>query len=220
MISTKKSLAAFSISAIMMLSAGSESFAAGSEFTDIGSVQGKDKIASLKDRGLVKGVYGSRFMPKSVISSAEGIQFISGGLELNLDAIRFVKAPVASDIFTKVKDDEWYAKAFINAYYNGVEIPANIDPKEPMTKEQFTVLLVQGLEKGNILPMIKIAPAKIADEDQINPASQGAIQRSLVYKINTLDKDGKFNPGSKLTRAEAAVMLYNALEYLKAYGNK
>ncbi|MDT3425569.1 hypothetical protein J2Z22_001088 [Paenibacillus forsythiae] len=220
MFSTKRSLAAISISALLMLSAGGALFAAGSGFTDIGSVQGKEKIASLKDRGLVKGVYGSRFMPGSVISAAEGIQFISGGLDLNLDAIRFIKAPVASDIFSKVKDDVWYAQAFINAHFNGVEIPADIDPKEPMTKEQFTVLLVQGLEKGNILPMIKIAPAKIADEDRIAPDNLGVIQRSLVYKINTLDKNGKFDPGSKVTRAEAAVKLYNALEYLNAHGQK
>ncbi|NJJ38884.1 S-layer homology domain-containing protein [Paenibacillus apii] len=217
---TKKALAAVSISALMMLLAGSAVFAAGSGFTDLGSVQGKEKIESLKDRGLIKGVDGSQFMPGSSLNAAQGIQFIAGGLQLSLAAIDFIKAPVASDIFTKVKDDAWYAEAFINAHYNGVEVPADIDPKEPMTKQQFTALLVQGLEKAGNLPMIKLAPAKIADEDQIDPSYQGGIQRSLAYKITALDKDGKFHPESKLTRAEAAVMLYNALEYLKAHGNR
>ncbi|MFD1775077.1 S-layer homology domain-containing protein [Paenibacillus rhizophilus] len=220
MISTKKALAAFSISALMMLSAGGAGFAAGSGFTDLGSVQGKEKIESLKDRGLVKGVNGSQFMPGSVLSVAQGVQLISGGLQLSLAAIDFIKAPVASDIFTKVDDDAWYAEAFINAHYNGVDVPADLDPKEPMTKQQFTALLVQGLEKAGNLPLIKLAPVDIDDEDQIDPSHQGGIQRSLVYKITALDKDGKFNPESKLTRAEAAVMLYNALEYLKAHGNR
>jgi hypothetical protein len=50
----------------------------------------------------------------------------------------------------------------------------------------------------------------------LEPFYQGSIQRSLVYKINALDANGKFNPKSEITRAEAAVMVYNALEYLNA----
>ncbi|MBJ8192600.1 S-layer homology domain-containing protein, partial [Bacillus cereus] len=64
---------------------------------------------------------------------------------------------------------------------------------------------------------IKIAPANIADDSELEPSYQGSIQRSLVYKVNTLDANEKFHPKSEITRAEAAVMLYNALEYLNAH---
>lgn len=64
--------------------------------------------------------------------------------------------------------------------------------------------------------MINIVPVDIADDDALDPSYQGSVQRSLKYNINTLDANGKFNPKSELTRAEAAVMLYNALEYLKS----
>ncbi|MNC62157.1 hypothetical protein D3C75_1121510 [compost metagenome] len=64
--------------------------------------------------------------------------------------------------------------------------------------------------------MINIVPADIADADALEPSFQGSIQRSLKYNINTLDANGKFNPKQEITRAEAAVMLYNALEYLKS----
>ncbi|MBE0344443.1 S-layer homology domain-containing protein, partial [Paenibacillus sp. 28ISP30-2] len=76
---------------------------------------------------------------------------------------------------------------------------------------------IQGMEKAGSLPMIKIAPATIADDSKLEPSYQGSIQRSLVYKVNNLDASGKFNPKSEITRAEAAIMLYNALEYLNAH---
>lgn len=190
-------------------------FAAGNTFKDIDNINGKEKIISLKNQGLIKGVSESQFLPGSKVTTAQGIQFISGGLQLSLAAIDFNKAPVASGLFTKVKDKAWYAEAFINAYYNEVKLPKDIDPNLIMTKEQFTNYLVQAIEGVGNLPMINIVPVDIADEASLTPAYQGSIQRSLKYKINSLDANGKFNPKSELTRTEAAIMLYNALEFLK-----
>lgn len=212
----KSAFAAITSVSLLTFSFAGPIFAAGSSFKDIDSVTGKDKIISLKDQGLIKGISDTQFLPGSKVTTAQGIQFISGGLQLSLAAIDFNKAPLASNTFTKVKDNAWYAEAFINAHLNGIEIPADIDPAKPMTKELFTNLLIQGIERVGNLPMINIVPADIADADALNPSFQGSIQRSLKYKINTLDEGGKFNPKSEITRAEAAVMLYNALEYLKS----
>ncbi|AIQ74051.1 MULTISPECIES: S-layer homology domain-containing protein [Paenibacillus] len=211
----KSTLAAITTVAIFSFSLGGQMFAAGNTFKDIDNINGKEKIISLKNQGLIKGVSESQFLPGSKVTTAQGIQFISGGLQLSLAAIDFNKAPVASGLFTKVKDKAWYAEAFINAYYNEVKLPKDIDPNLIMTKEQFTNYLVQAIEGVGNLPMINIVPVDIADEASLTPAYQGSIQRSLKYKINSLDANGKFNPKSELTRAEAAIMLYNALEFLK-----
>ncbi|OKP94177.1 S-layer homology domain-containing protein [Paenibacillus sp. P32E] len=212
----KSAFAAITSVSLLTFSLAGPIFAADSSFKDIDSVTGKDKIISLKDQGLIKGISDTQFLPGAKVTTAQGIQFISGGLQLSLAAIDFNKAPLASSTFTKVKDNAWYAEAFINAHYNGIEIPADIDPAKPMTKELFTNLLIQGIEKVGNLPMINIVPADISDADALNPSFQGSIQRSLKYKINTLDEGGKFHPKSEITRAEAAVMLYNALDYLKS----
>ncbi|MEK5416167.1 MULTISPECIES: S-layer homology domain-containing protein [Paenibacillus] len=214
----KSTLAVITTVAIFSFSLGGQMFAAGNTFKDIDNINGKEKIISLKNQGLIKGVSESQFLPGSKVTTAQGIQFISGGLQLSLAAIDFNKAPVASGLFTKVKDKAWYAEAFINAYYNQVKLPKDIDPSLIMTKEQFTNYLVQAIEGVGNLPMINIVPVDIADEASLTPAYQGSIQRSLKYKINTLDANGKFNPKSELTRAEAAIMLYNALEFLKTGG--
>lgn len=192
---------------------GGQIFAAGNTFKDIDNINGKEKIISLKNQGLIKGVSESQFLPSSKVTTAQGIQFISGGLQLSLAAIDFNKAPVASGLFTKVKDKAWYAEAFINAYYNRVELPKDIDPTKTMTKEEFTNYLVQGVEGIGNLPMINIVPVDIADDAALNPSYQGSIQRSLKYKINSLDANGKFNPKVKSLAPKlrlCSIMLWNS----------
>ncbi|ETT63291.1 S-layer homology domain-containing protein [Paenibacillus sp. FSL R7-277] len=212
----KNTIAAITAVTLLSFSLGGQIFAAGSSFKDIGQVTGKDKINSLKEQGLIKGISDTQFLPASTVTTAQGIQFISGGLQLSLAAIDFNKAPQASALFSKVKDNAWYAEAFINAHYNGVNIPANIDPAKPITKELYTSMLVQAVEKAGNLPMINLVPVELTDADALDPSYQGSIQRALKYKITALDASGKFNPKSNITRAEAAVMLYNTLDYLKS----
>ncbi|MGM1020807.1 MAG: S-layer homology domain-containing protein [Bacillota bacterium] len=213
----KSAFVAMTTVLLLSFSFGGQMFAAGNQFKDLDSISGKDKIISLQNQGLLKGVSDTQFLPASRVTAAQGIQLISSGFQLSLAAIDFNKAPQASGLFSHVKDTAWYAEAFINAHYNGVEIPKNIDPSKTLTKEEFTHMLIQGMEKAGSLPMIKIAPATIADDGKLEPSYQGSIQRSLVYKVNNLDASGKFNPKSEITRAEAAIMLYNALEYLNAH---
>lgn len=212
----KSAFAVITTVSLLSFSLGGQMFAAGGSFKDIDNIAGKSKINSLKEQGLIKGISDTQFLPGAKVTTAQGVQFITGGLQLSLAAIDFNKAPLASAIFSKVKDKTWYAEAFVNAHYNDVDIPADIDPSKLITKELFTNLLVQGVEKVGNLPLINIVPVDIADEAALEPSYQGSIQRSLKYKINTLDANGKFNPKSELTRVEAAIMLYNALEYLNS----
>ncbi|WP_405112171.1 S-layer homology domain-containing protein [Paenibacillus sp. FSL K6-1217] len=212
----KNTIAAITAATLLSFSLGGQMFAAGSSFKDIGSISGNDKINTLKEQGRIKGISDTQFLPGATVSTAQAVQFISGGLQLSLAAIDFNKAPQASVLFSKVKDNAWYAEAFINAHYNGVTIPADIDPAKPISKELYTSMLVQAVEKAGNLPMINIVPAELADADALDPSYQGSVQRALKYKITSLDASGKFNPKSTITRAEAAVMLYNTLDYLNS----
>lgn len=213
----KKSISSVLAVSVLSLSLGGQLFAAGAGFGDLQGVTGQEKIDSLRSEGLVKGVSATMFNPQSVLTHAQGIQFIAGGLQLSLAAITFEagKVPTAHDLFPAVDNKAWYAEAFLNASLNGVDIPKSVDPSAKMTKEAYVSYLMQAVEKSGNLPMIKIVPAAIADEDQITPEYQGAIQRAIVRGLVPLDADGKFRPKSEITRAQAAIMLYDAVEYLK-----
>ncbi|WP_046213458.1 S-layer homology domain-containing protein [Paenibacillus wulumuqiensis] len=202
---------------VLTLAISGQALAAGSDFTDIRNVQGQQKIESLKDRGFISGVTATEFKPDQTLNTAQGIQMLVNSFQLSLAQFTFIKAPQASDSYTKVKDGVWYSDAFVIAAVNGVEVPRSVDPAADLTREQFTNYLMQSMQKAGNLPMINIKPVKIGDNAKLNPSYQGAVQRSLAMNINELDAKGNFDPKAKITRAEAAVMIYNALDYLQKH---
>jgi hypothetical protein len=205
-----------STTAILTLTLTGYSFAAGS-FTDLTNVVEKEKIVTLHEKGYINGVGNGLFSPKGIITAAEGIQFIVNVLDLNIDNVRFIKEPKATDYFPKAKNDAWYSKALIIAAVKGLNVPPDTDPKKAWTREEFTYYLITAMEANRNMPMIKINPANITDGDKITPGYEGAIQRALVYGIAKLDDNGRFSPKAKMTRAESAELIYNVLEYFKAH---
>ncbi len=175
-----------------------QAFAAtGTAFTDLANTAAKDKITSLQQSGLVKGVSSDRFNPDATLTAAEGTQLIVNALHLNLDLINFVKEPHATDYFKSADNNAWYAQALIIAAVNDIGLPNDLDPNKIWTKEEFTHQLILAIEKHSNLPMIKIKPMEFADQADLSIAYDGNIQRALVLGIATLDKDEKFNPQKK-----------------------
>jgi hypothetical protein len=210
-----KKIATLTLTSLLL---SSLTFSTAFAFTDVDEGQ-TGAISTLQDRGVVSGIDSEHFVPKGKISYAQSVQMIVKGLDLNMDLLRFVKQPLASDTYTNIPNDAWYADVFIIAHYNGLEIPKDVNPNATITREQFGDLLVRALEKKGNFPMVKMF-IEIKDEAQINPEYQGALQRMLLYKIAELDKDGKFNPKSELTRGEAATWVYNAIGVVDSHTQK
>ncbi|MGG1661792.1 S-layer homology domain-containing protein [Brevibacillus sp. NRS-1366] len=213
---TTRTLLAFSTFALLTLSIAQQGFAAPTPFTDLANVSGKDKILALQQMGALRGVEDNQFMPDATITAAQGIQLIVNALELNLDRIRFIKQPQATDYFAKVDNNGWYANALIIAAHNGFDLPADLEPNQLWTKEEFIHQLMLALEQHNNLPKIKIAPAEFGDMDELTPSYQGSIQRAIVLGIAKLDADKNLHPKDGITRKEAAEIIYNALAFIKA----
>ena len=213
----KSKIISLCTAAILAVTLSGQVLALSTPFTDIANSSAKDKITALQEKGFVKGIGNDLFAPEKTITAAESIQLIVNALDLNIDTIRFIKEPKASDYFKKADDNAWYASAFIIAPLNGLELPNDLDPSATWTKQEFTYQLITAMELKANLPMIKLIPVKITDEASLEASYSGAIQRALLYKVVSLDAAGNFNPTEKLTRANAAEQIYNALEYLKAH---
>lgn len=203
--------------AALTLSLTGQSFASAAAFKDLNNVPDKDKIIALQNSGLIKGISADLFGPDLSITAAQGVQMIVSALDLNLNAIRFVKEPHATDYFKNANDSAWYAQALIIAGVHGLDLPADLKPGEKLTREEFTYQLIDAIENTNRLPMIKPVVVEYADQDQVKVEYSGAIQRALNYGVLKLDASGKLNPKQEITRAEAAVAISNALAYLKAH---
>ncbi|UUZ93542.1 S-layer homology domain-containing protein [Paenibacillus sp. P25] len=210
-----KKAAALTLSAVLM---SGLTFGTAFAFTDVEDGQ-LEAVSALQARGVVSGIDQDHFAPNEKISFAESVQMMVKALDLNLDLIKFKSQPKASGIYTHIADDAWYADAFVIAYYNGVEIPKDVNPGATITREQFANLLVSALEKKGNFPMIKLI-SDVKDEDQITPEYQGRVLRPLHYKIAQKDSSGAFNPKSVLTRGEAATWVYNAANVLVAHSQK
>lgn len=185
-----------------------------SAFNDIQGDKEQKAIERLEKLGLIKGERYGQFKPAQKITGASAVSLIVKTLGLNLDTIRFVKQPKASDYFTKVKDDAWYAEAFVIAQYNGLDIPKDINPSAKVTKEQFSHWLFQALNtKGEFVWTLQYT--EIKDDKAINASYMESIQKLLNVGIVTLDKNNKFQPDLPVTRSEAAGMLDRTLQFIE-----
>lgn len=197
----KKNLLTSALSLTIMMSVAGYASAA-SPFTDTQNSPAKAQIEALASAGIIDGTANQQFSPEGTLTTAQGAALIVRSMKLEIPSGQ------AADSKT------WYSGYFAALKGAALELPAAAEADKAMTKEAFVAHLVQALEKSGGFPMIKLAPVEIADEADLTPEYQGAVQRALHYKLVALDDQGKFNPGATLTRAEAASITYKATELL------
>ncbi|SFK96770.1 S-layer homology domain-containing protein [Paenibacillus sp. 1_12] len=184
-------------------------------FTDLDATE-KEPIMMLKEKGIVDGVDSTHFAPRRPISYAQSVSLLVKGLNLNLDTMRFIKKPEASDYFTNVPNDAWYAEAFIIAHLNGLNIPKNVDPSATITREQYADLLIHAMDKKGTFPVI-LMYIGFADEDQIDKAYINSMQLLYLHKIAKTEEKRMAYPKREMTRGEAAVWVSHTIQFLKAH---
>ncbi|MBT2290968.1 cadherin-like beta sandwich domain-containing protein [Paenibacillus albidus] len=85
-----------------------------------------------------------------------------------------------------------------------------VHPNTPVTRAEFIMLLASALNwnaditSTNVLSVFK-------DRESIRPWAQAAISQAVEQGIATGYEDGKFRPGSSISRAEMAVLMMRAL---------
>ncbi|MDO3410249.1 S-layer homology domain-containing protein [Saccharibacillus sp. CPCC 101409] len=206
-----KTLLASSAAAAILLSgtAGGSAYAA-SAFKDVEGYPQAAQITALQQAGIFKGGSDGTFNPQGILTNAQAVQLTVDTFGLNIDNLRFIKKPEASDSFPKAKNDAWYSGALIIAAYSGLELPRDLDPNAPATRSSFASMLIRAGQSSGALPMLRLVPVDIKDEASIPDGGSGPMQEALAFGLLKLDKDGNIRPNQSLTRAEAAAVLYQA----------
>lgn len=192
---------------VFTLFAGGSAYA----FSDIQHIEGKEHILKLKLRGILKGDGKNMFHPRKSLDAASAITLLVRSFDLKVEP-QNGKMPKASDYFTKIHDRAWYAKAFLAAHLNGIEMARDINPTASVSREQFAKWLYQAIETTGERVWIMLY-REFADEDQVSEGYMDAIQRLINADIVTLDSKNRFHPKKAITRAEAAVWVERALEF-------
>jgi len=182
-------------------------------FEDIKGDPAEASIMKLKEAGIVSGEDTKHYNPQGKVSFAQGVSIITKGLDLNINHIKFIKAPMASDYFASVPNDAWYASAFIVAHLNDLPIDRDVDPNQAMTREQFANLLKHAIDKKGSYVLNEIY-LKIADMDEVEKDYAASVQALMILKIAQLDDKQKFNPKEAITRGQVAGWVDAAREFV------
>jgi len=187
-------------------------------FDDLEGVEHADKIRDMRDRGIVSGVSKDKFVPHQKLTAQQAIPLIVKSMQLSLAHMTFIKAPEATDYFTNVPNDAWYAEAFIVAHLNGVPLEKDINPNAPVTREQFVHWLMSALHTTGEYAWIEMYHM-IEDEKQVSEGYMDSIQKAIIAGVVELPEDAKFRPQEPITRAEAAVMARGAIQFVEDHRN-
>lgn len=205
----KKPLLILVMAALLILTLGQTV----SAFSDIKNDPNEQKIDALQKQGILNGEKDGKFNSKGKLTYASGISMLVKGFGLNIDNLRFVKAPKVTDYYTNLKDDTWYSDAIIIAHYNGLDIPKDVKAEDEMTREQFAHHLFKAIAKQGDYAFIEMFML-INDEKDVNADYMDSIQKLLISKIATLDEKQNFYPTKAITRGDAAAWLHDGLAFV------
>jgi len=206
----KKPLFIVAIVAVLLFTLGQTVMA----FSDVGKNPNAEKINALKERGILSGYADGEFKPNGTLTYASAVSMIVKGLDLNIDHVRFIRMPLASDNHPNLKDDAWYSSAFVIADFYGLDIPEDVKDSDKITKEQFAHHLFKAMMTKGDYAFIEIF-MMLNDEADVDSKYMDSIQKLLISKIASLDKDQNFYPKQAITRGEAAAWLFDGIKFVK-----
>ncbi|SDS28396.1 S-layer homology domain-containing protein [Paenibacillaceae bacterium GAS479] len=178
-------------------------------FNDIASVKpwAGRQIEVLAAKGAIEGRGNGAFVPKGTVTRAEFAKMLIHAF--NLD----VQAP--SGGFKDVSANAWYADYVDAAVSKGIiygRTSSTFAPNAPITRAEMATMVSRALKAAGKVKKeaSEESLAEFKDASSISPSlKQGA---ALAASLNIVIGDNDFfKPNANASRAEAAVMIYRAL---------
>lgn len=173
-------------------------------FDDINGVAwAKKEIEYLAKKGILNGKSNRQFNPNDNITREEFVTII-------VRAFGF-KANGAVE-YSDVPSDAWYYESVNAAYENG--IASGFDGKfgtgEKITRQDMAVMLYRTASKLNIELGAK-SEREISDKSNVSGYAYEAVDAMYKAEIINGMGEGRFEPQSNATRAQAAKLIYDIL---------
>ena len=162
-------------------------------------------IESLAQRGIVNGSGDGKFRPSDTVTREEFIKMLVGIFELS--------AENAVSDFKDVPEDAWYynpvSVAFTLGITNGID-SEYFGTGLPVTRQDMACLIKNCMEYKGMLSSVENESTEFSDMNEISDYALESVKLMKQYGIINGYEDSTFRPKNTATRAEAAVMLYNA----------
>lgn len=172
-------------------------------FSDIGDYAwAKTQIEYLCSKGIVSGRGDGEFAPADKITRAEFITMIVNTLGINNTS--------SQCSFDDVSKNDWFHSYVASGVENGIIMGngASFMPNAQITRQDMAVIVARACAKlGKPLS----GNATFADADQIADYAKDAVNALSSSGVVSGFPDGSFAPCDNLTRAQAAVVIYNII---------
>lgn len=170
-----------------------------------------EAINKLVEKGAISGVDNKNFAPDSSVTKEQFAKMLSGALDIEPAEV------TEEQVYKDIAEDRWSAQ-YINAcsefFYDDSFGSGAFNPDENYTREKCAYAISMALGYGG--KTSNLLDAKVLDNfedtDEITPALKNAIAMTVERGI-VKGSDGLIRPKGEVTRAEAAVLLYRAMQY-------
>lgn len=176
-----------------------------SSFVDMtGYDWASEAVEDLRAKGIVQGKDDGIFAPQDSITRSEFVKMLVGA---------FAVGEIESDPgFSDLAPDRWDYKYICSAYgagiVNGIS-DTYFGCSEPITRQDMAVMIDRIVESGG-----GELSQRFLDDRLIAEYAYESVYDLRYNEVVNGDESDRFNPNSNATRAEAAVIIYRAMELM------
>lgn len=169
----------------------------------------QEAINTLYSENVINGKTDGVFAPGDNVLREEFAKIV-------LEAVKFEKL-AGSVEFEDVSLNDWYYDFVTQAYLCGIikgESETTFGSGKKITRQDMAVMCYNALVKKGILNEESEADLSYSDSDDISDYAKEAVGALSNAKILNGNDDNTFNPFDFATRAEAAQMMYKAMNFI------
>ncbi|OME87774.1 hypothetical protein BK120_00090 [Paenibacillus sp. FSL A5-0031] len=179
-------------------------------FEDMIGHWAKKEVEALASKMIIKGTTDRTFTPNNKVTRAQFAALIVRGLGLSTENV--------TNVFTDVSAASWYALEVNTAAKFGlVQGVGNgtFNPEQLITREQMVVMIMNAVSliQGTSM-MGNTTNNPFADQEQVSSYAHQAVVDAVNNGLITGKTATTFAPQDAATRAQAAVIINRALQYL------
>ncbi|OME64227.1 hypothetical protein BSK65_29410, partial [Paenibacillus odorifer] len=180
-------------------------------FDDMGGHWAQKDVETLASKLIINGMTERTFAPASQVTRAQFAALLVRGLGLSTDSL--------TNVFTDVSATAWYAPDVNTAAKLGLVQgvgEGKFSPDTQITREQMVVMIMKAIhlvQSDNGTEAQQRTP--FADQDQISDYASEAVTEAAEKGLIKGKTETTFAPQDAATRAEAALMIKQLLQYLK-----
>lgn len=182
-----------------LLSYGGGVYVPGEEETvypdDISGHYAEVMIKKLIDTGILKLEDEKSFRPDEVITQRDLLAFVSG---LKIGYIPYYEN---DDFILRAAGNYGIIRKSVN----------NVVLSDDATREMGASFIVKAIGYGRVAELKGIFTTGFEDDSDISEDAKGSVAIAKGLGVVSGDENNRFNPNDKLTRADAAIMIYNYL---------